>query len=177
MAKSMALQAKESMSWSSQSKGFTFIELLVTTTLGLLLMTAAAASYQTFGTKQARSDSAREVMSVLRRAHERARSGDKPATGCAQLDGYRVWAQTSTQTYKMSLRCNANGQDSEIQEFSLRGSEYFQNGFDVTFQPQVGPLPNTPATVKIGPLTPGENHYEFLIERNGLITDLGIVND
>lgn len=165
------------MSWSHQSKGFTFIELLVTTTLGLLLMSAAAASYQTFGVKQTRAESARQVISTLRRAQERARAGDKPDTGCAQLNGYRVWGQTSTKDYFLSLRCNSDGQDMEVQQFSLEGAEYFQEGFDVTFQTAAGPIPNTPVTVKIGPLVPEENHYEFIIERNGLITDTGIVAD
>lgn len=167
------------MSWSNRSNrsGFTLIELLVTTTLGILMMGAAAASYQTFGVKQGRAESARQVMSLLRRAQQRARSGDKPAENCDRLDGYRVWGQTGTQEYFLSLRCDGDGQDQELQTFTLQGAEYFQEGFDVTFTPQIGPVDNTPVTVKVGPLTPGTKHYEFIIERNGLLTDTGSVED
>lgn len=179
MVRCMVMMAKVFMSCPNQSKraGFTLIELMITTTLGLLLLGAAAASYSTFGVRQARTESAREVMSLLRRAQQRARSGDKPVDGCTHLDGYRVWGQQGTQAYNLSLRCNGNGQDYEQQEFVLREQEFFQEGFDVTFSSQIGPVPNTPTTVKIGPLVPGESHYEFIIERNGLVTDVGIIEE
>lgn len=169
------------MSLLSQSKksqsGFTFLELLITTTLGLLILGGALASYRTFGIRQARSESSKAVIGVLHRAQRRARSGDKPIDDCTTLNGYRVWAVAGTQQYSLSVRCDGDGEDREAQSFLLRDQEYFQVGFDVTFSPNSGPILAAPETVEIGPLGGGENHYEFIIEPNGVITDTGIVDD
>jgi prepilin-type N-terminal cleavage/methylation domain-containing protein len=170
------------MSLSNQNKqhsrrGFTFLELLITTTLGVLILGGALAAYRTFGVRQARVESARAVIGLLNRAQRRARSGDKPVDDCNSLNGYRVWAVPGTQQYTLSVRCDSDGEDREPQAFSLKDQEYFQSGFDVTFSPNSGPILSSPATVEIGPLGGGENHYEFIIEENGIITDTGIVND
>jgi prepilin-type N-terminal cleavage/methylation domain-containing protein len=170
------------MSLLSQSKrrsqrGFTFLELLITTTLGLIVLGGALASYRTFGIRQARSESAKAVIGLLHRAQRRARSGDKPVDDCNSLNGYRVWAVPSTQQYTLSVRCDGDNDDREAQSFSLKDQEYFQAGFDVTFSPNSGPILSSPTTVEIGPLGGGDNHYEFIIEQNGIITDTGIVDD
>lgn len=160
----------------SNRSGFTFLELLITTTLGLLVLGGALASYRTFGIRQARTESAKAVVGLLHRAQRRARSGDKPVDDCTVFHGYRVWALASTQQYTVSVRCDGDGIDREAQAFTLKDQEYFQVGFDVIFSPNSGPILAAPQTVEIGPLGGGDNHYEFIIEQNGVITDTGIVD-
>lgn len=182
MACSLGSLEKESMSLLSLNKkrtvgGFTFLELLITTTLGVIILGGALASYRTFGVRQARVESARAVIGLLHRAQRRARSGDKPIDDCNVFNGYRVWAVPGTQQYTLSVRCDSDSEDREPQAYTLKDQEYFQAGFDVTFSPNSGPILATPTTVEIGPLGGGDNHYEFIIEQNGIITDTGIVND
>ncbi len=164
-----------SQSRRSAQGGFTFLELLVTTTLGLMVLGGVLASYRTFGIRQARAESARAVIGTLQRAQRRARSGEKPIDNCGTLNGYRVWAGAGTQQYGVSIRCDGDDEDREGQFYQLKDQEYFQTGFDVVFSPHAGPILSEPATVEIGPLSGGTSYYSFVIEQNGIITDIGMV--
>lgn len=174
----MVLPVKESMSWWNQSNsrsGFTFLELLVTTSLGLLVLAGALASYRTFGQRQARAEAARAVIGTLQRAQRRARAGEQPVDNCNTFQGYRVRATQNTQQFFLTTRCD--DQDMESQAFSLQDQNYFLTGFDVTFSPHSGPVLSTPTQVQIGPLGGGQDYYLFVIEPNGLVTDSGLIEN
>lgn len=149
--------------------GFTLIEILITTTLGLLLLGGTLAAYNSFTNRQTKIESARDVMAVLRLAQSQSRDGNKPDTGCATMDGYRVWGTQGTQNYGMALRCNDDGIDQEVQSFQLQAGEVFLDSFEVLFPPLPGPVPGTPVTVKIGDLGNQAVRYEFSVSEQGVV--------
>ncbi len=153
------------------NRGFTIIELLVTTTLSLLLMGGALAAYTTFASRQDKVESARDVRSVLRVARERSRDGDKPESNCSQLNYYRVWGVQGTQNYYMGIRCNDVATNLEQTTYSLQSGEYFLDDFDLYFPPLPGPVPGTPVTISIGRLEDQSVKYEFEVTGQGIIEE------
>lgn len=157
--------------WSlspNRTAGFTFIELLVTTTLSLVLMGGAFAAYNSFATRQDKVESARDVQSLLQSARERSRGGDKPEA-CGRLNSYRVWGVQGTQNYYMSIRCDDVLVDLEQETFVLQSGEYFLDDFELFFPPLPGPVVGAPVTVSIGELDDQSIRYEFSISEQGVI--------
>lgn len=159
---------------SRDNAGFTLIELLITTALGLLMLGGVLAAYAQLSTQQARSESARDVMTLIRVAQNRARSGDKPQTGCTDLDGYRVYAFANTQDYSMVPRCDGQDITDERVTYRLRELEHFLTDFSVILLNQPGPVPGAPVTVEISRLDETDRPYQFVITTNGLVEDNGI---
>lgn len=154
--------------------GFTLFELILTTALMLLLMGGALAAYNAFLAQRGRSESGKKVVSLVREAQNRSRSGDKPES-CGSLNGYRVWANNNSNQYSLSLRCDGSSEDLETVTNTLASGEYFLSGFDVIFPPTPGTVTGAPATVRIGQLEAAEYEYEFTIAASGVIEDTGLV--
>jgi type II secretory pathway pseudopilin PulG len=161
---------------NSQS-GFTFLELLVTTTLGLLLFAGTLAAYNSFANRQTKIDSARDVMSLLQQSQSRSRDGDKPDDDCTRLDGYRVWGVQNSQQYYLAIRCDGNADNLETQEFTLQSGEVFLDSFDVVFPPLPGPVQGAPVTIRIGELQNPDLEYDFVVNGQGVVESGGIVQE
>jgi type II secretory pathway pseudopilin PulG len=163
------------MSSLNPNKGFTLIELLVTTALGMVMLAGVLAAYANLAKRQARSESAKDVITLLRVAQNRSRSGDKPDTGCTNLEGYRVYGSLNTQDYYLVVRCDGADKTDERQSYRLREQEYFLDDFSVIFPVQPGPLVGAPATVQISRLDELTTPYEFEITVSGVVEDHGIL--
>lgn len=175
----MDTQVKESMWFLNRNNhsGFTLIELIVTTTLGLLLMAGALAAYTSFAARQDKIESARDVRSVIQSARERSRDGNKPETGCTSLNYYRVWGVQGTQNYYMAIRCNNDDDNLEQVTYRLQSGEYFLDDFDLYFGPLPGPVSGTPVTIIIGRLDDSSIRYEFDVTDQGLVEEGSLVTE
>lgn len=162
--------------WSSNpaKRGFTLIELLVTTALGLVMLGGVLAAYSTLATRQARAESAKDVITVLRVAQNRSRSGDKPEAGCTSLEGYRVYGFLNTQEYYLVPYCDGADKINERLTYHLREAEYFLGNFSVIYPTQPGPVVGAPLTVRISRLDETDQAYEFEITTSGVVEDTGI---
>ncbi len=164
--------------WSANraNSGFTFIELLVTTALGLVMLGGVLAAYGSLATRQARAESAKDIITVLRVAQNRSRSGDKPAANCTNLDGYRVYAAQNTQDFYLVARCDGADKADERMVYHLREQEYFLTDFSVIFPVQSGPIIGAPETVRLSRLDETTTPYEFVITVSGVVEDHGIIS-
>ncbi len=157
--------------------GFTFIELLVTTTLSLLLMGGAFAAYTSFASRQTKIESARDVQAVLQSARERSRGGDKPDDDCTRLNYYRVWGVQGTQNYYVAVRCDDSGADLQQQTYTLQSGEYLLDDFELFFPPLPGPIPGAPVTISIGEFEDTSVRYEFAVSDQGVISEGQLISD
>lgn len=171
----MGILEQEFMSLPNRANlGFTLLELLVTTGLSLFLLGGAIASFNSFSTEQDKVQSAKDVQTVLQRAQVRSRNGDKPDTGCTQLNGYGVRAAAGSNTYDLVTRCD--GQIIETQTFNLRQGQYFDQAFDVTYPVFPGPISGAPVIVQIGELSSGQRQvYRFTILQSGVTSKGGVI--
>lgn len=153
-------------------KGFTFIEILVTIAITMLLFSGTAASYSRFTDESRLKQAALTVKNDLRLAQNKAISGEKPLNmSCDQLIGYVV--TFTDKSYSVQAQCNPNQVNAPIKTVSL--------GNTVSFVP-------VPAPITFGVLTQGVNissdetitlsgankTYKFTLSPQGEITDLGI---
>lgn len=159
---------------SKSSSGFTLIELLVTSALALVLIGGSLFSYTTYQNRQTQVTTAKQVISALSSARNRASSGDKPSTGCGTLEGYRVRAVQNTDRYFVSALCN--GVNVEEEAYTLTQGYIFTGAFDVTFPYQPGTVTSSEISVEISKaLDPTANLYRFRILPTGVIEDEGLV--
>ena len=151
--------------------GFTLIELIVVTTIGVLLLTGSVVAYNSFFRRQSSFSSAQEVISVLQQAQSRARSGDKPEEDCSAFEGFRVSASASQPSYVLQTLCD--GEVVESVTYQLRSGEVFVNPFSVVFAPLPGSVAASDVTVRITQLgnsgNPPVPRYEFVVNQNGVI--------
>jgi prepilin-type N-terminal cleavage/methylation domain-containing protein len=98
-------------------RGFTFIELVVTVTLILLMSSLVIAAYNGFNSAQAVVQGAQTLKANLVRIRTQAMSGDIPLTNipsdCPELVGYQVEFPTAT-TYSAVAVCMVDGAREEV---------------------------------------------------------------
>lgn len=150
------------------NSGFSLIELLVVSTLSMVLLGGALAAYSTFSTRQSRLDSGNQVLSDLRAAQQRSRSGEQPEA-CNSLGGYQVWnTGGASNEYRIAVKCNSPAQLMETEVKTLRENEVFLTTFNVVFPPLPGPATGVPATIDIG--QSGDTlKYRFTIDTQGVV--------
>lgn len=154
--------------------GFTFIEIIVSIGILMLLMGGLLAGYNSYNQKQQLIQSALTLKAHLRLAQSRALSGLKPASGCTELVGYAV--SFTSGAYSIQAQCK-NGAVT-----SLVGSTT-----NVSL-PSTISLVSPPATIVFGVLTKGllrdtpvtltlngfSKNYQLVVSTNGDITDNGV---
>jgi type II secretory pathway pseudopilin PulG len=159
---------------SNSSSGFTLIELLVTAGLALVLIGGSLFSYTTYQNRQTQVTTAKQVISILSSARNRAASGDKPSVGCGTLDGYRARSVENTDMYFVSARCN--GTNVEEESYRLAPGYIFTGAFDVIFPTLTGEVTPSEISVEISKaLDPTADLYRFRILPSGVIEDEGMV--
>ncbi len=97
---------------SRTPNGFTFIEILVSVTLLLLLSGLLVAGYNRFNDSQVVAQAAATVQNNFRAIRTDAASGIKPE-GCGTLVGYRVAFPTSA-SYTATAVCQTAGGQEEL---------------------------------------------------------------
>jgi len=88
--------------------GLTLIELIVVMAIIALLSGGGLAAYTSFNQSQTLKAAAENVKNNLRLVQSRALSQEKPATGCAVLDGFRVDISVGTANYSYLALCNGD---------------------------------------------------------------------
>lgn len=84
-------------------KGFTLVELLIAIAISALLLGIGLSRYLSFNQNQTLHQAAQNLRNNLRTAANRAMTGEKPTSGCAQLDGYQVTFTVSS--YSIQAKC------------------------------------------------------------------------
>ena len=87
--------------------GFTLIELLVTMSIIGILFGIGVAQYNKFNRRQILDQAAQTLKNNLRLAQNKASAGEKPASGCATLDGYQVnFIDSNPDYYTIGAKCS-----------------------------------------------------------------------
>lgn len=150
-------------------KGFTLIELVVTTGVILLIAGGVVANYNNYSDNQRLKQAALTLKNNLRLVQTKAASAEKPASGCSEMVGYQV-SFTST-SYSIQARCVEG----------LAGSSTSTNlPAGITFSPVPAAVVFRVLTRGVASDTPLDIYldgriklYRLQIEPGGDIVDLG----
>lgn len=105
-----------------RDSGFTLIELLVASTILLTLSGVVLVNYNNYNETQKARQAVLTLKNNLRYAQSRAYNGEKPESGCTQLDGYLVsFASTS---YTTQAQCGGTPVDPAQQVFLTSGLSF-----------------------------------------------------
>ena len=78
----------------SQKKGFSLIEMLVSVTIGLVLLGVVIIGYLNFANRRELQQKAYELKSQLRLVRSKAINGEKLSSSCTPLNSYRVYTRS-----------------------------------------------------------------------------------
>lgn len=102
--------------------GFTLIELLVASVILITLTGAVLVNYNSYNETQKARQAVLTLKNNLRYAQSRAYNGEKPESGCTQLDGYLVsFASTS---YTTQAQCGGTPVDPAQQVLLTSGLSF-----------------------------------------------------
>lgn len=151
--------------------GFTFIELLVAATAGVVLLTSSVVAYNTFLNRQTTIQSAQSVRTVLQQTQSRARNGDRAVSNCSPFNGYQVAGNQNASTYTLSIICNNSA--TSIETFSLAAGEVFTTTFSIVFPTLPGPSSASTTTIGIKKATTVGTtpRYEFEVNTQGVVEE------
>lgn len=102
--------------------GFTLIELLVSVAIVMLITGGVIVNYNTYNDAQKTRSAVLTVKNNLRLAQSRAYNGDKPGSGCTQLQGYRVSFTASS--YAIQAQCS-EGLAGDAQSYTIESGNTF----------------------------------------------------
>jgi len=149
---------------SRHRAGFTLLELMVATTIMLLLVGGGLASYFTFDEKQSLRSESRALQAYLRTAKTNARSGLKPDDcGTSGLEGYQVQVFADSQDVTLSAVCE-NG-TFQTRTYMLGNSVVVVDPVTITFNSLYGGTTGG-ATIR---LRRGSRYYSFDVTDGGEI--------
>lgn len=155
----------------SQEKlaGYTLIEILVSTTILLLIVGGGMAAYRNFATKQTIVNATRNFAVDLRTVQKKARSGEKPADcGTQTLDGWEVVKNSGDDFYITRAICGgAPIVSSEQLEELESGARFVDSSFAIQFTVITG-FTNTQTTIT---LQSGDLRSEVRINQAGGIEE------
>lgn len=129
----MKIKPTKRFEWS---RGFTFIELLITMLIMTIVFTFGYANYRDFSRKQEIEGAQRLLKSDLRLAQKQASTGHKPSGSACDdpedLSGYKVESTSST-AYRISAVCSG-GEITTKNVYLTQGySNIVVSSFSVTF--------------------------------------------
>jgi len=78
------------------NRGFTLVEILVASTVVMLLTGLGLASWNRFHDRSLLSSVTNQLATELRQVRQAALSGEKPASNCSVFDGYRIEVNTDS---------------------------------------------------------------------------------
>ena len=153
------------------SAGYTLIELLVSTTIVMLVVSGGLVSYRRFDDKQKLVSASRQIESSLRDVQKRAQSGQKPETGCTQLSGWRFTKGTSYQagTYSLHPECAPEGTLPGTTYTLPAGVTINESSVSILFQVLSGKA-DAPKTIN---LVTQQGNQRLSVNQSGSIENLG----
>lgn len=114
-------------------KGFSFIELLVTISIMLVVIAVAIANFGGFNKSKRLTEAADQMAVNIRLVATRATSGDNPC-GDQDFGGYQLETTSST-TYEVKPICDGSVVEDEAVEYELINEVQITNGATVDFYP------------------------------------------
>lgn len=146
--------------------GFTLIELLVSVAIIIVVTGGVIVNYNTYNDAQKARQAALTIKNNLRFAQSRAYNGEKPASGCTQLLGYRV---TFTATsYTIQAQCT-EGLAGSQQTFALdSGLSFSPVPADMLFRVLTRGI-DSDVTVKV---SGSSRSYQFGVARSGDMSEI-----
>lgn len=149
--------------------GFTLIEVLIATSIIMMMGIGGALSFRELNTRQTLVTSGQQVRDAFRTAQQRARAGDMPA-GCDQLQAYTVSTPGSSRVeLVIAAECTSGTYERErirlpngvrlAQPVNMR-MKVLNRGVD-----QAGPVV----------LTSGNHEFSFQVGAGGIVTS-GVLN-
>ncbi len=117
---------------NKKNLGFTFIELMVTVTIGLILVAGGLAAYRGAGAREEVKQAGYSFQTNLKAFQQKALSGEKPVGCLGSLEGYRVEADPLLTKYTVKAECTIV--DGPETEFELSDEVVFDAAFlDIVF--------------------------------------------
>lgn len=151
---------------SKAPDGFTLIELLVSAIIIMVVAGGVIVNYNNYNDAQKTRQATLTVKNNLRFAQSRATSGEKPATGCTVLLGYRVTFATNSLT--MQAECS-EGLVGDQQTVALEsGLSFSPVPADVLFGVLSRGI-DTDVTIKV---TGRSRTYQFQVTRSGDMSEV-----
>lgn len=151
---------------SKAPDGFTLIELLVSVAIIIVMTGGIVVNYNSYNDSQRARAAALTVKNNLRFAQGRAYNGEKPSSGCTQLNGYQV-SFTAT-TYSIQAMCS-EGLAGEAQIFSLEtGITFSPVPSSITFRVLSRGIDTDTTIIIVG----SSKSYQFLVSRSGDMSEV-----
>lgn len=119
--------------------GFTLIELMMVTTIILVLSGGSIAAYLNFNKTESIKNDARNLISEIFRVRTLASSLQYP-TGCNSLKGYNIKSDVLLSGVTVTADCDPT--DVTFPAVKLLTGSIFTQAFDITFLPGSGYLTN-----------------------------------
>lgn len=151
---------------SKAPNGFTLIELLVSVAIVIVVTGGVIVNYNTYNDAQKARQAGLTVKNNLRFAQSRAYNGEKPASGCTQLLGYRV-AFTAT-SYTIQAQCTEGVTGSQQSMILDSGLSFSPVPPDILFRVLTRGL-DSDVTVKV---TGSNRSYQFGVARSGDMSEV-----
>jgi prepilin-type N-terminal cleavage/methylation domain-containing protein len=156
---------------NSYSLGFTLIELMIVTTIIMLITGGGIASFLSFNDKQQVLNSAKELQGYLRTAQTLARVGETP-TGCDRLIGYKVVTADAGSIKEVSLLAVCSSGDIQRDVFSLSEGVTLSSDIEITF---LGLYGGVTGASQIDITSDSGRSYSFEVSSGGEITQGGFL--
>lgn len=163
----MALKAPNGFTQPQRrGAGFTLIELLVSAAIIIVVTGGVIVNYNTYNDAQKVRQAALTVRNNLRFAQSRAYNGEKPASGCTELLGYRL---TFTATsYTTQAQC-AEGLAGEEKPVTLEsGLSFSPVPSDILFRILTRGV-DSDVTITV---TGANRSYQFGVTRSGDMSEV-----
>lgn len=146
--------------------GFTLVELIVASSISVLLFTFGLAAYRGFGSRQALSQAGASFQTQLRLIQQKAISGEKP-TGClGTLNKYTVsWSGAGSFEVKAACAPELTLNDAVLDQNDP--NIQFSANFTVEFPVLKAEVADVSQTITI---SKGTLNYEITVGRNGVIS-------
>ncbi len=154
-------------------RGYTLIEIIIVVTIIGLLTGASIAGFNTLNQRQTVLSAAKEVISVMRTAQQRANAGILPSAPCDSLAGYSVKGTVNSSAYTLNVICSSGGvrEETQVKSYSMASGVTFTSTFDITFNVLTGG-----AGGSLGDLKVKSSAYTFTFNINaaGDISEKGL---
>lgn len=146
--------------------GFTLIELLVVVAIIMVVTGGVIVNYTAYNDAQKVRQGALTVKNNLRFAQSRAYNGEKPASGCTVLAGYRV--TFAARSYATQAQCSEGLAGSEQTVMLESGLSFSPVPDDILFR-VLSRGTDRDVTIKI---TGSSRTYQFQVTRSGDMSEV-----
>ncbi len=148
------------------ARGFTLIELIVTVTIGLILVASSLVAYRGMGEKESVKQEGISFQTNLRSFQQKAVATEKPV-GCEGFfQGYRVVVDADLDKYSVTAECATSNGDTT--DFELSNGVEFSGAFsDIIFYPLSAELLGAQTITLLS--QDGSYTYQVIIEEAGVI--------